>query len=76
MKYFVISIQNLKSGSTAQSIFAYDTREEALSVYHSTLASNYISESLSGFCTMVINSHGGTEVREFWDAPVPEPTTV
>ena len=71
MKYYVVSIQNFKAGSYAQSIFAYDTREEALSVYHSTLASNYVSDALSGFCVMVINGHGGTEVREYWEEPIP-----
>lgn len=67
--YFVISIQNLGE-QTAQSIFAYSSKKEAMSVYHSTLASNYVSDALKGFCTMVVNEHGGTEAREYYDEPV------
>ena len=67
--YFVVNIQKLE-GQTAQSIFAYADKKEALSVYHSTLASNYVSDALLGFAVAVLNEHGGTEIKEFFDAPV------
>ena len=70
--FFVVSIQRT-GDSNPVSIFAYNTKEEALSAYHSTLASNYISETLVEFCAMVVNEHGGTEVREYWEAPQPVP---
>ena len=73
MKYFVVSIQEVEDGTTAQSIFAYDNKDQAFSVYHQTLASNYAASSLQAFCTLIINEHGGTEVREFWDRPTPPP---
>lgn len=57
MSYYVISIQVI--GETkAQSIFAYDSEKEALSAYYGTLASNYASETLTGFCVMLINGFG------------------
>ena len=71
-KFFVISIQTTEE-TTSQSIFAYDTKEEALSAYHSTLASDYIATALIAFCAMVVNEHGGTEVREYWEKPEPTP---
>ena len=69
MYYYVISIQKTTEGNV-QAIFAYDSRESALSAYHSTLASNYISETLDGFCVVLINEHGGTEFKEYWDKPI------
>ena len=71
--FFLISIQKDKTGSATQGIFQYANRADAMSAYHSTLASNYISETLDGFCTMVINEHGGTEVKEYYYTPVITP---
>lgn len=66
MDYFVISIQ--KIGTTnIQSIYAYNTKEEALSVYHNTLASNYASTTLDFFSVIVLNQYGITEVMEYWE---------
>lgn len=70
MRYFVISIQR-QGEVTPCSIAAFDTRDAAASNYHSILASNYISETLDGFCVMLINEHGGTEMREYWEKQVP-----
>lgn len=72
--YFVVNIQKLE-GQTAQSIFAYADRKEAMSVYHSTLASNYVSDALLGFSVAVLNEHLGTEIREYYDKPVVEEIT-
>lgn len=71
--YYVVSIQ--KVGETHPcSIFAFPTKEEAMSRYHSTLASNYVSPTLDAFSTVVLNDHGGTEAREYWEKPInPEP---
>ena len=71
MKYFVVSIQ--KVGETNPcSIFSYDTKEQACSAYHSTLASNYVSETLDAFSVVLLNEHGATEMKEFWEKPVDE----
>ena len=62
-KYFVVNIQTTSEG-TAQSINAYDSHEQALSVYHQTLASNYIAESLTGFAVVMLDKFGMTEKTE------------
>lgn len=62
-KYFIVNIQATADG-TVQSIFAYDSHEQALSVYHQTLASNYISESLTGFAVVMLDKCGMTEKTE------------
>lgn len=70
--YFVINIQKTDE-STIQSIFSYTSKEEALSTYHNTLASNYVSSTLRSFCVMLINEHGGTELKEYYQKPQPVP---
>lgn len=70
--YFVINIQKTEE-TTAQSIFSYTSKSEALSVYHSTLASNYVSDSLRSFCVMLINEQGGTEIKEYYERPYEVP---
>ena len=71
--FYVVSMQTV--GETHPcSIFAFETKELALSNYHSTLASNYVAENLDAFAVAVLNEHGGTEVREYWEKPAPEPT--
>ena len=71
-KYFLTSIQTIGDSSPV-STFAYNTLKEALSAYHATLASDYIA-SLDGFACVVLNEHGGTEAKEYWEkTPVPNP---
>ena len=70
--YYVVSIQTV--GETHPcSIFAFNSYEEASSNYHSTLASNYVSTTLDAFSVVLLNEHGGTEMKEFWEKPAPEP---
>jgi len=70
--FYVVSTQTV--GETHPcSIFAFETKEEAMSRYHSTLASDYVAENLDAFAVAVLNEHGGTEVREYWEKPAPEP---
>ena len=74
MNFYVISIQKT-ADTNPVGIFAYPDKESALAAYHSTLFSNYSNVgNLTSFCTMVINEHGGTEAREYWEKPYePEP---
>ena len=74
-KFYVVSIQKTDD-SNPISITGYETRESAMSAYHSTLASNYLSESLVSFAVMVINDHAGVEAREYWEEPQPLPDEV
>lgn len=76
--YYMLSILTT-AGGTSQTAYGYTTREAALAAYHSTIAANYNSTILLGFCTILLNQHGGTEAREYWEKPVepgpePEPT--
>ena len=72
MRYYVVTM--MKEGSSNPcSIFGYNTREEACSVYHNTLASAYVSATLDAFSVVLLNEHGGTEMREYWERPMPEP---
>jgi hypothetical protein len=71
MKYLVINYQIMNSGTTANSSFEYPTLKEALSAYHSTLASNYISEALSAFAVTILDEHGMTVKTECYDPRTP-----
>ena len=73
-EYYMLSILTT-AGGTSQTAYGYTSREAALSAYHSTLAANYASTILLGFCTVLLNQHGGTEMKEYWEKPVvpPEP---
>ena len=70
--YYVVTIQKTETENPV-SIFGYETREEAQSAFHSTLASCYQNENLVEFSVVVLNEHGGTEDREFWVKPSPLP---
>ena len=69
MKFYLISIQFLRDETNPIGIYAYDSREEVLSAYHSTLASNYINNNLKSFCVMVITEFGKTEYKEYYASP-------
>lgn len=73
--YYVVSIQIMKDDTKAQSIFAYESQEEALSAYHSTMASNYLSTTLKSCSCLVCNEIGGVIKTEYkiFDDPQPEP---
>lgn len=70
MKYFVVSIQKIGENSPC-TITSYDNDKDAYSAYHSILASNYISETLDAFSVVVLNEHGGTEIKEYFVKPLP-----
>lgn len=73
--YYLISIQIMKDDTKAQSIFAYESQEEALSAYHSTMASNYLSETIKSCSCMVCNEICGVIKTEYkiFDDPQLEP---
>lgn len=77
--YYLISTQILKDGSTAQSIFPYTNEDDskalanALSAFHSTMASNYISETIEVCSCYVTNIIGGVIETAYIDNRKPEP---
>lgn len=72
--FYEIEIQVAKDGTESKGMYSYDNRDKAIAVYHQKMASGMQNENLATVLNMVINEHGGTEVKEFWQAPVePEP---
>ena len=60
---YLINIQ-----SEAQSIFKYDSENDARSAYHSTLASNYAAYdagTLNSFTVVLMNQSGDVVAKEF-----------
>lgn len=72
--YYEIEIQKSKDGVESKAIYSYEDRDKAIAVHHQKMASGMQNENLVSVLNMVINEHGGTETREYWQAPVePEP---
>ena len=67
-QYYMLSILTT-AGGTSQTAYGYNSREAALEAYHKTLSNNYASTILLGFCTVLLNQHGGTEAKEYWEKP-------
>lgn len=59
--FYVVNIQ-----PEAQSIFKYGNQADALSAYHSTLASNYAA-GLESFSVSVLDHNGSTMVQEYYN---------
>ena len=72
--YYEIEIQVSKAGEESKGMYSYDSKDKAVAVFHQKMASGMQNANLKSVLNMVINEHGGTEVKEFWLAPVePEP---
>ena len=71
MKYLVINYQIMNDGKTASETSEKTPLKEALSTFHSILASNYISETLSAFAVTILDEHGMTVKTECYDPRVP-----
>lgn len=75
--YYEIEIQANNEGKESKGIYSYESRDEALTIFHQKMASGItagLAGNLSKVLNMIINEHGGTEVREYWEASVePEP---
>lgn len=72
--YYEIEIQVSKEGEESKGMYSYDSKDKAVAVFHQKMASGMQNQNLKSVLNMVINEHGGTEIREYWIAPVePEP---
>lgn len=75
--YYEIEIQTNNEGQESKGMYSYESRDQAISVFHQKMASGMtagLAGNLKKVLNMVINEHGGTEIKEFWVAPVePEP---
>ena len=67
-KFYEIEIQIDKDGKESKGMYSYDTRDKAIAVFHQKMASGMQAGTLKSVMNMVINEHGGTEIREHWNA--------
>ena len=73
MKFYEIEIQIDKDGKESKGIYSYEddnpivARNKAVAVFHQKMASGMQAETLKSVLNMVINEHGGTEVKEYWE---------
>ena len=74
--FYEIEIQRPLEGNESKGIYSYATKDEAVAVFHTKMASG-ITAGLNGTLTyvlnMVVNDYGNTVVMERWVAPEPEP---
>lgn len=66
--FFVVTIQKMKDGTTAQNILKYDTLNKAESAFHTELASACVSETLQSDTCMVIDEFGQTYLQRNFTA--------
>lgn len=73
-KFYEIEIQIDKNGKESKGMYTYEddnpkvARDKAVAVFHQKMASGMQAETLKSVMNMVINEHGGTEIREHWNA--------
>lgn len=72
MNYYEIEIQVNKEGTESKGMYSYDSKDKAVAVFHQKMASGMNNENLATVLNMVINEHGGTEVREYFERQVNE----
>jgi len=77
--YYVVRVKYLKDGSEKRSeLMAYQTKQEALSKFHTNMGTDMADDTLAGsFCT-VLNSLGNPVTSDSWhieesEEPEPEP---
>ena len=63
MNYFVVTIQKMKDGTTAQNILKFDTLNKAESAFHTEMASACVSDALAGDTCMVIDEFGNSYMQ-------------
>lgn len=66
-KCFEIEVQIDKDGKESKGMYSYDSKDKAVAVFHQKMASGMQSTGLKAVLNMVINEHGGTEVKEYWE---------
>lgn len=74
--YYVARVKYLKDGTEKKSeLMSYQTKNEALSKFHSNLGNDMVDDTLQGSMCVVLNEHGGTEEQGYWEIPQ-EPTLI
>ena len=71
--YYVIRVKYLKDGTEKRSeLMAYETKQQALSKFHTNMGTDMADETLNGSMCVVLNNHGGTEESDYWETLEPE----
>lgn len=65
--FYEIEIQVSKEGEESKGMYSYEDRDSAVATFHQKMASGMKNPNLKSVLNMVINEHGGTEVREYWE---------
>lgn len=74
MSYYVVRVKYLKDGTEKRSeLMAYDTLQAAESKFYTNIGTDMNDDTLSGSMCVVLNGHGGTEDKKYWNVPAPEP---
>ena len=77
--YFVVRVKWLKDGGIKKSeLMSYPTYEQAVSKFHSNLATDMVDETLSGSMCVVLDMTGNQVKQDSWghwveEQPTPEP---
>lgn len=74
--FYEIEIQRNTEGQESKGMYSYQTRDEAIAVFHQKMASGITAGrqgNLTYVLNMVINESGNTIALETWLAPAPEP---
>jgi hypothetical protein len=72
--YYVVRVKYLKDGTEKRSeLMAYDTKQEALSKFHTNMGTDMADESLAGSFCSVLNNMGFLVTSDNWHIEEPEP---
>lgn len=72
-KFYEIEIQIDKDGKESKGMYSYEddnpkvARDKAVAVFHQKMASGMQATALKSVLNVVLNEHGGTEVKEHWE---------
>lgn len=71
--YYVVRVKYLKDGTEKRSeLMAYETKQQALSKFHTNMGTDMADETLNGSMCVVLNAQGGTVEGDYWNTPEPE----
>lgn len=68
MNYFVVTIQKMKDGTTAQNILKFDMLNKAESAFHTEMAAACVSGNIKSDTCMVIDECGNSYLQRNFTA--------
>lgn len=74
--FYVVRVKYLLDGTEKRSeLMAYETQQEAVAKFHNNLGADMSDDTLKGSMCVVLNAHGGTVDKEYWEIP-DEPVSI